>query len=334
MEQFRFREETEVLYDVSVVSRYFMRPYPKDLSEFRTMRELLAASWVETEVGADPGVDLGVGAGADSCAEAGTPGGVETGDSARTGDNRESTTSRRHRIYRQLFLCPVLYGNGSSGSPDPDIVYLRNYRNRIQEDIEAHTDFRLELYRNCAMLVLPERKMRYTTYPDVKGISDISLQFAAIVREALTAGEVEMQPDGTIRLTRVDFEHFVSVCKSRYGLGWGVQHRRARLPEVASELNAFLVEWQLARAANGRLSPGRKGSCGSGRTHRVSVPRVQALQHASVHDDGHWAQGQARGGHGLLGFRDPRQPSRRSRRTHSARVHGTRQQVRLRVRYS
>ncbi len=217
VEQFSFREETEVLYDAAVVSRYFMRPYPKDLSEFRTTRELLAASWVETEAEADPVVD------------------------------RESTASRRHRIYRQIFLCPALYGSGSSGSPDPDMVYLRNYRNRIQEDIEAHTDFRLELYRNCAMLVLPERKMRYTTYPDAKGISDISLQFASIVREALAAGEVEMQPDGAIRLTWVDFERFVSMCRSTYGLGWGVQHRRAKLLEVASELNAFLVEWQLAR---------------------------------------------------------------------------------------
>ncbi|GEM_PF-224032 len=234
VEQFSFRPETEVLYDVTVVSRYFMRPYPKDLSEFATMRELLAASWIETEAGADVGADLG------SDVED-----VET--VGQTGDNRESTAARRHRIYRELFLCPALYGSESSGSLDPDMVYLRNYRNRIQEDIEARTDFRLELYRNCAMLVLPERRMRYTTYPDAKGISDISLQFAAVARQALAAGELQMQPDGTIRLTPVDFERFVSICKSRYGPGWGVQHRRAKLQEAASELKAFLVEWRLAR---------------------------------------------------------------------------------------
>ncbi|MEA4883574.1 MAG: TIGR02678 family protein [Clostridia bacterium] len=208
VERFSFSADTEVLYDVTVVSRYFMRPYPKDLSEFRTMRELLAAAWGETE-----------------------------------GD-RESTASRRRRIYRELFLCPVMYGHGSQ---DPDILYLRNYRNRIREDIEAHTDFRLELYRTCAMLVLSERKIRYTAYPDTKGISDISLQLATVVREALSAGELQRQPEETIRLTPVDFERLVMVCKSRYGPGWGVQHREAKLSEVARELEAFLIEWRFAR---------------------------------------------------------------------------------------
>jgi len=237
VEQFSFREETEVLYDVSVVSRYFMRPYPKDLSEFRTMRELLDASWVEAETADDAGAWMGPDAGDNA------------GVAARTAESRGTTASRRHRIYRELFLCPALYGSGGSGGggPDPDMVYLRNYRSRIQEDVEAHTDFRLELYRNCAMLVLPERRVRYTTYPDTKGISDISLQFAAIVRESVDASELQTQPDGTIRLTSVDFDRFVSICKSRYGPGWGVQHRRSRLQETASELKAFLMEWRLAR---------------------------------------------------------------------------------------
>lgn len=215
VEQFSLSPDTEVLYDVAIVSRYFMRPYPKDLSEFGTMSELLDASWVET------------GAGTETVTE----------------DGRESATSRRHRIYRKLFMCPALYG---SGGQDPDILYLRNYCNRIQEDIEAHTDFSLELYRNCAMLVLPERKMRYTTYPDAKGISDISLQFAAVVRQALDAEELQMQPDGIVRLTSVDFQRLADTCRSRYGPGWGVQHRRAKLREVAAELKAFLIDWRLA----------------------------------------------------------------------------------------
>ena len=53
-------------------------------------------------------------------------------------------------------------------------------------DIEAHTDFSSNYIESCAMLVLPERKMRYTTYPTPKSISDISLQFAAVVRRLST----------------------------------------------------------------------------------------------------------------------------------------------------
>ena len=55
-----------------------------------------------------------------------------------------------------------------------------------------------------------------------------------------------MQPDGIVRLTSVDFQRLADTCRSRYGPGWGVQHRRAKLREVAAELKAFLIDWRLA----------------------------------------------------------------------------------------
>ncbi|MTI82678.1 MAG: TIGR02678 family protein [Firmicutes bacterium] len=203
--QFNYSESSEVLYEVPVVSRYFMRSYPKDLLEFETKEQILAAEWWGKE-------DI-------------------------------SGVQRRHRVYRQLFLSPVTYRNEKN---DPDFLYLRNFRNRIREDIERHTEFQFELYRNTALLTLPERKARFTLFPDNKAISDIALHFAAVVREQLEKEEIYTQPDGTLRLTPVDFEGLVRLCKERYGVGWSKQYREGTVSVTAKELLEHLTDWRMA----------------------------------------------------------------------------------------
>jgi len=203
--QFNYSESSEVLYEVPVVSRYFMRSYPKDLLEFETKEQILAAEWWGKE-------DI-------------------------------SGVQRRHRVYRQLFLSPVTYRNEKN---DPDFLYLRNFRNRIREDIERHTEFQFELYRNTALLTLPERKARFTLFPDNKAISDIALHFAAVVREQLGKEEIYTQPDGTLRVTPVDFEGLVRLCKERYGVGWSKQYREGSVSVTAEELLEHLTDWKMA----------------------------------------------------------------------------------------
>jgi len=203
--QFNYSESSEVLYEVPVVSRYFMRSYPKDLLEFETKEQILAAEWWGKE-------DI-------------------------------SGVQRRHRVYRQLFLSPVTYRNEKN---DSDFLYLRNFRNRIREDIERHTEFRFELYRNTALLTLPERKARFTLFPDNKAISDIALHYAAVVREQLEKEEIQTQPDGTLRVTPVDFEGLVRLCKERYGVGWSKQYREGTVPVTAKELLEHLTDWKMA----------------------------------------------------------------------------------------
>ena len=63
---FHFDEQSEVLYEVTVVSRYFMRSYPKDLFRFTSKEEILAADLTQ----------------------------------------EEGPARRRHRVYRQLVLSP------------------------------------------------------------------------------------------------------------------------------------------------------------------------------------------------------------------------------------
>src|SRR5690606_34890765 len=128
---------------------------------------------------------------------------------------RQQVDARRKRVYRRLLLSPVVYREGEE---DADFAYIRNYRNRLREDLEAHTPFRLEVFKNAAMLVLPERKQRYTFFPDQRAISDIALHFAAMIREKMQFYDID--EFGNIRLTIAEIEQLVSELKASQGHGW------------------------------------------------------------------------------------------------------------------
>ncbi|MFZ5945985.1 MAG: TIGR02678 family protein [Bacillota bacterium] len=203
--EFNYSENNEVLYEIPLVARYFLRSFPKDLTSFKRIEDFLSIEDLNSEE------QLGV--------------------------------KRRQRVYRKLFLTPVMYSNGNN---DPDFLYLRNYRNRIREDVERYSDFTFELYRNAALLTIEEKKARYTLFPDNKAISDVILQFAKLVRDEKEREDIPVQYDGTLRLTPVDFQKWVGKCKQDFGHGWSKQYREAAVSETARELLAVLIDWQMA----------------------------------------------------------------------------------------
>lgn len=201
VEQFS-QNEVEVLYEVPPAARYFMRSFPRGLSELGSPEEILASELAD---------DL--------------------------------TDRRRHRIYRQLLFCPALY---STGAQDPDFLYLRNYRPRLREDFEQNFDFQFELYRNVAMLTLPERWARYSFFPGNRVIEDIAVEFAGLAREKRVAEDIPLQYDGSLCLPPSSFLVWVAECEQRYAAGWSKQYRELDTQVVAKDLLDLLCDWQLA----------------------------------------------------------------------------------------
>lgn len=196
---FQLNNEEEVLYEVPIISRYFMRSYPKDLFQFQTMNEILEQEWQTSQA------DM-----------------------------------RRHRVYRKLFLSPVTF---RTSTDDPDFYYLRNFRNRIREDIEKHTDYQFELYKNAALLTLQERRARFQLFPDQKAVMDIILQFANVIRERMD--EYEINEFGTIRMTQVEFEQIIDYCIENYQHGWSKAYREMSMKQLTQEMLDIMTEWKL-----------------------------------------------------------------------------------------
>lgn len=199
VEQFAMDEEQEVLYETTIYARYFMRSFPKDLSEYDSKEEILAGEW-----------------------------------------QRHETDARRKRVYRKLLMSPVMYREHED---DLDFAYLRNYRNRLREDIESHTMFRLEIFKNAAMLVAEEKKQELTLFPDQKALMDIVLHFSAYLREHI--GEFPPDTFGNIRITHVTLEQIVMNLHQEYHTGWSKQYREGTITSTTNELIDVLLEWEM-----------------------------------------------------------------------------------------
>lgn len=200
IELFANHEEHDVLYEVTVYARYFMRSYPDDLFQYNSIDEILESEW-----------------------------------------ERHQQDARRKRVYRKLMFSPVVYRENEE---DPDFAYIRNYRNRLRDDLEEHTPFQLEVFKNAAMLVLPERKERYQLFPNQKAISNVALHFQAHLRKRIDTYSINAL--GELKLTRTDFTQLIEEVKKRYGHGWSKKYRDMSYTAVAEELLQFCKEWELA----------------------------------------------------------------------------------------
>lgn len=200
IELFAGDEEQEVLYEVTVYARYFMRSYPDDLFRYQTAEEILDSEW-----------------------------------------QRHHADARRKRVYRKLMFSPAVYRESED---DPDFDYIRRFRNRLRDDLEENTPFQLEVFKNAAMLVMPERKQRYTLFPDQKAIMNIALHFQSYLRENLD--QYTMNPMGEIKLTTAEFAQLLETVKKLYGHGWSKKYRDMSYTNIAEELLQLYKDWEMA----------------------------------------------------------------------------------------
>ncbi|MBU2700745.1 hypothetical protein Ga0466249_001850 [Sporomusaceae bacterium BoRhaA] len=199
-------QEQEVLFEVPSLSRYFLRSYPKDLFQYADKNELIQAERADDE-------------------------------------NQKTGRTRRNRIYRQLLLTPS-YDKGEA--QEDDFLYLRNRRNRLLDDIAAHTLFAFELYEQVAMLTLPEKRVFATVFPDQRAVSDVLLHFARYVRATVEDGVNVPTTEGRVILTPAEFERLLLLCKEQTDHGWSKEVRTWSLAKLSQQVLQELVEWKFA----------------------------------------------------------------------------------------
>ncbi|WP_299088789.1 TIGR02678 family protein [uncultured Metabacillus sp.] len=148
---------------------------------------------------------------------------------------------RRKRVYRKLFFSPGLHRKDQQ---DPDFLYIRNFRNRLAEDIEKHSDYQLHVYKNTAFLSISEPRQYHQLYPNTKASTDILLQLAK---------EIHGQPErfvpnenGEILVTEGEFEQIIDTLRESYGSGWSKYFREKSTSAIRTELVAAMKDWMMA----------------------------------------------------------------------------------------
>ncbi|SIS44933.1 TIGR02678 family protein [Salimicrobium flavidum] len=198
IDEFHKDEEHEVLYEVTVYARYFMRTYPEQLSVYSTSDEILESEW-----------------------------------------KRQVQDARRKRVYRKLFFSPVVYRKEKE---DPDFLYIRNFRSRLSDDIEAHSPYRLEVFKNAAMLVMDERRQLHTLFPDQKGVSSVLLHMSKILRGNLEA--YERNEIGEVHMTSLELEELVRRVQEEAGSGFSKTLRESTLSGLVTTVTEAMEEWE------------------------------------------------------------------------------------------
>ncbi|TYR75960.1 TIGR02678 family protein [Rossellomorea vietnamensis] len=148
---------------------------------------------------------------------------------------------RRKRVYRKLFFSPGIHRQDQQ---DPDFLYIRNFRNRLSEDIDKHSDYQLHVYKNTAFLSSAVSRQYHNLYPDTKASSDLLLQLSKEIhgqRERYTPAE-----NGEIIFTKSEFEQAVDELREVYGQGWSKFFREKSTSGIAAELMISMKDWMMA----------------------------------------------------------------------------------------
>ncbi|HDR8321808.1 TIGR02678 family protein [Bacillus luti] len=148
---------------------------------------------------------------------------------------------RRKRVYRKLFFSPGLH---RIDQEDPDFAYIRNYRNRLSEDIEKHSNYKLRVYKNTAFLSIAETNQYQNVYPTLKASSDIILQIANYLHENLDT--FPPKENGEIIITEGEMDGLVETLRKSFQKGWSKHFREKTTSAIRSEVIEEMKDWMMA----------------------------------------------------------------------------------------
>jgi uncharacterized protein (TIGR02678 family) len=147
---------------------------------------------------------------------------------------------RRKRVYRKLFFSPGLHRKDQQ---DPDFLYIRNFRNRLAEDIEKHSDYKLHVYKNTAFLSIAEPRQYHQVFPNTKASSDIILQLSKYIHTQ--PNRYKINENGEVLMTEGEFEQVIDDLRGQYRTGWSKYFREHSTSGIRTELLSAMKEWMM-----------------------------------------------------------------------------------------
>ncbi|MFT9600122.1 TIGR02678 family protein [Mesobacillus sp.] len=148
---------------------------------------------------------------------------------------------RRKRVYRKLFFSPGLH---RIDMQDPDFIYIRNFRNRLSEDIESHSGYKLHVYKNTAFLSTDESRQYQNLYPDAKASTDLILQFSKHLHDY--PEKYIPKENGEIVLTEGEMDAMILELRSQFERGWSKYFREKGNSAIRNEILEAMKDWMMA----------------------------------------------------------------------------------------
>lgn len=190
--------ENDVLYEVTGISKYFVRNFTSNISDCNLYTDIYEKEQLGLEQ--DKGIE------------------------------------RRQRIYRRLFTENVVYPEGKD---DLDYLYIRNYKNTIEQDVDKILDASLEVHKDGSYILLLDNQNFKNTFPSTKAISDVVLFVNTII--------IEKVKKENMYISELEFTKLVEEAKNTYENGFSKEFREKNLQELVIEIIKFMKEFDMIR---------------------------------------------------------------------------------------
>ena len=195
--------ENDVLYEVTGISKYFVRNFTSNISDCNLYTDI----YEKEQLGLDQ--DKGI--------------------------------ERRQRIYRRLFTENVVYPEDKE---DLDYLYIKNYKNTIEQDVDKILDASLEVHKDGSYILLLDNQNFKNTFPNHKAISDVVLFLNTIIIEKMKR---ENRTEQGIFVSELEFTKLVEETKNRYQDGFSKEFRQKDVKDLVTEAISFMQEFDMVR---------------------------------------------------------------------------------------
>ena len=200
-DSFTMSESSEVLYENTGTSRYFMRSFTRDIQGYQCVRDFEQSDWVDV--------------------------------------NEDRGIARRHRIYKRLLFSPGVY---RLSEEDEDFLYLKNYRNRLEEDFENNMNCRLQVYKNSAYLIMNPGCHLAKPFPENNSLSDIVLLCNQHFIDKISRNEIVPNQAEMVILDQVAFEKEILECRKQYIGGLVKTYREKTSSEFVGAVQNYMEQ--------------------------------------------------------------------------------------------
>lgn len=156
------------------------------------------------------------------------------------GLEQDKGIERRQRVYRRLFTENVVYPEGKD---DLDYLYIKNYKNIIEQDVDKILDASLEVHKDGSYILLLDNQNFRNTFPNNKAISDVVL----FVNTTIIGKSKETLPNEEILLSELEFTKIIEETKNNYQDGFSKEFREKEIKELEEEVIKFMQEFDMIR---------------------------------------------------------------------------------------
>lgn len=199
--------ETEVLYESTGLSRYFMRNFTGDILNFSSHDDFINSEWLDTE--------------------------------------KDKGIVRRHRVYRRLLMSPAVYSESSDDSDFVYIKNYRGMIQKdIEDAIGANLHVHKT---SAYVLLTSSMHNFKNSFPDGKNISEIVLLLNTVILGKIKEGSICQKDDDLITISRLAFQNLVSEMFEKYSKGFSKEYRESSIDKLTKEILELMKSYQMLR---------------------------------------------------------------------------------------